>query len=98
MDKQGVNMPPTGNGWEEWRKHVLNEISRHNECVNKIDSKVDKLEDKFDARFDALRKELATLSIDVTTNKVKIALVGSVGGFFGGILASIVTAFILGVL
>ncbi len=78
-------MPPSGNGWEEWRKHVLSELQRHNECMDKIDTKIDNLEDK-----------IALLSLDVTTNKVKIAFLGSMSGFVAGIIASIITAIILG--
>lgn len=77
-------MPPSGNGWEEWRKHILSELQRHNECVDKIEAKIDKLEDK-----------MIILSLDVTTNKLKIAFIGSAGGFIGGIIASIITAIVL---
>ena len=82
------------NGWEEWGKHVLEEIRRLSKSHDDLTELMSRVERDRQADYKELRKDFAQLCTDVAINKTKIAIISSISGFLAGGVMTIILSFI----
>lgn len=83
----GAGYPGDGNGWNQWSKHVLNELKRQ-EILNK------ELHNKLDGSIKDVNKTLKIIEIDIAVIQTKARMMGAMWGFFAGLLPTVIVAVI----
>lgn len=84
MDEEQV---PGGNGWNEWRRHVLAELKRLNGAIEHLYTEI-KTEMKL------MQERQSKTDAEIALLKSKLALIGTVTGLFAGGIISLIVALI----
>jgi predicted secreted Zn-dependent protease len=69
------------NSWDEWGRHVLQELKRHDKNHEKLVREVADAEDR-------IKERIQSLHADITTLKAKAAIWGSIAGTIVACLVS----------
>lgn len=82
------------NGWEEWGKHVLEEMRRLSKSQDDLNELIARVEHNRQEDYKELRKDFAQLCTDVAINRTKIAIISAISGFVAGGIMSIVLSLV----
>lgn len=87
---EGTPSNTHSNGWDEWGKHVLEEMRRLSKSQDDLNEFIAKVEHNRQEDYKELRKDFAQLCTDVAINKTKIAIISAISGFVAGGIMSII--------
>jgi len=66
-------MPPDGNGWNEWKQHVL-------AVLDELKSSNESMKDRIDSMHIEVLDRIAEINIEIAGLKVKSGVWGVIGG------------------
>jgi len=85
---------PDGNGWNEYKRQVLHDLSLMERDVECVEKKVDKLESDVMGRLAQMQAAINTIITDLAVTKTRIALWAGGIGLIGSILVQLVVKFL----
>lgn len=89
--------PEHTNGWNEWSRHVLAELTRQNNCISTLEARVTALQIAMETRISALQtateSRIAALQLATETNlaelKIEFRIKAGIWGLAAGIIPAI---------